>query len=92
MYISRNSVKDIRASVKDGIAIKRFRDIGSLQIREMTFKWRRYEVKKKLKFERANLFFSFFRCVSIKRKKKKGKKEIAIEKRRICDRVYVSGN
>lgn len=60
MYISRNSVKDIRASVKDGIAIKRFRDIGSLQIREMTFKWRRYEVKKKLKFERANLFFSFF--------------------------------
>ena len=37
MYISRNSVKDIRASVKDGIAIKRFRDIGSLQIREMTF-------------------------------------------------------
>lgn len=36
MYISRNSVKGIRASVKD-IAIKRFRDIGSLQIREMTF-------------------------------------------------------
>lgn len=80
MYISRNSVKGIRASVKD-IAIKRFRDIGSLQIREMTFKWRRYEVKKKLKFERANLFFSFFFfACRLKGKKRKGRKKLRLKK------------
>ena len=47
-------------------------------------------MKKKLKFERANLFFSFFFFAC--RLKGKEKKERKIEKRRICDRIYVSGN